>query len=79
MHNDSWFTQLSLKQRIWFFATAAAMLVIIAAGISLESSAGGPKPAMDFNTDLSIKEIAPALGVTGKALARELKLPLTVS
>jgi len=78
MQNDSWFSHLSLKQGIWLFATGAVMLAIIAAGVLLDPSRG-PKATMDFNTDMSIRDIAPQLGVTGKALARELKLPLTAS
>jgi len=78
MHNDSWFSHISLKQRIWLFAAGAGMLVIIIAGVLLDSSSE-PKATIDFNTGMSIKDIAPQLGVTGKALARELKLPLDVS
>jgi ferredoxin len=78
MRNDSWFSNISLKQRIWLFATAACMLVIIIAGVLLDSSSE-QKVTNDFNTGMSIKDIAPQLGVTGKALARELKLPIDVS
>jgi len=78
MRNNSWFSQISLKQRIWLLAAGAGMLVIIVAGVLLDSP-GRPKAPIDFNIGMSIKEIAPQLGVTGKALARELKLPLDVS
>jgi len=78
MHNDSWFSHISLKQRIWLFAAGAGMLVIMIAGVLLDSSIE-PKAIIDINTGMSIKDIAPQLGVTGKALGRELKLPLDVS
>ena len=78
MRNDSWFSNISLKQRIWLYATTAGMLIIITAGAVLDSP-GDQKATTDFNTDMSIKHIAPQLGVTGKALARELKLPIDVS
>ena len=78
MRNDSWFSNISLKQRIWLFATAVGMLVIIIVGVLVDSSSE-QKTATDFNISMSIKDIAPQLGVTGKALARELKLPIDVS
>jgi ferredoxin len=78
MRDDSWLSSISLKQRIWLFATAVGMLVIIAAGALLDSS-NEQKTTTDFNIGMSIKDIAPQLGVTGKALARELKLPIDVA
>jgi ferredoxin len=78
MINNSWFSSISLKQRIWLLSTAAGMLVIITAGILLDPQ-NEQKATSDSNTGMSIKDIAPQLGVTGKALARELKLPLDVS
>jgi len=76
--NNSWFSQISFKQRIWFFATIASMIMLIGLGIFLDSSINVRKP-INFNIDMSIKEIAPQLGVTGKSLARELELSLDVS
>jgi len=73
-----WFSQLSVKQRIWLFATAALMLAIVALGF-LMHPVSKPKKAIDFSIDMSIRQLAPKLGVTGKALARELKLSLDVS
>ena len=73
-----WFSQLSTRQRIWLFATAALMLAIVVLGF-LMNPASNPKKAANFSVDMSIRQIAPKLGVTGKALARELKLPLDVS
>ena len=73
-----WFRALSGKQRIWLFGTAVTMLAIVGFG-SLMGTAGEKKDAAAFNVDMSISEIAPSLNVTGKALARELGLPLDVS
>ena len=67
--------KLSPRQRLWFIASVAAGLLIIAFGILFEpdrpSQAGS-----EFTISMSIREIAPRLGVTGKGLARELALPL---
>ncbi|MBL7073547.1 MAG: 4Fe-4S binding protein [Candidatus Omnitrophica bacterium] len=76
--NNSWFSKISFKQRIWLFATVAVMLAIIVFGILLSSSSK-PKGSVDFNINMSIQDIAPKLGVTGKGLARELELPIDVS
>ncbi|MBW2023623.1 MAG: hypothetical protein JRI51_12400, partial [Deltaproteobacteria bacterium] len=73
-----WFSQLSVKQRISLFATAALMVAIVGLGF-LMNPASKPKKTVKFSVDMSIRQIAPKLGVTGKALARELKLPLDVS
>jgi len=78
MKTSYWFSQLSVKQRIWLFATAALMLAIVALGFLMDP-VSKPKKAIDFSIDMSIRQLAPKLGVTGKALARELKLPLDVS
>jgi Pyruvate/2-oxoacid:ferredoxin oxidoreductase delta subunit len=78
MNKYSWFTQSSFKQRLWLFATVAAMLSIIAIGVLLNPSSK-PEESILVNIDMTIRDIAPKLGVTGKALARELALPLDVS
>ena len=78
MNTSSWFSQISFKQRIWLFATVAGMLAIISVGILLSSSSKSEE-SIDFNIDMSIQDIAPKLGVTGKGLARELELPLDIS
>jgi len=75
---NSWFSQISFKQRIWLFLTLAGILAIITLGIFLDSP-GEEKAAANFNINMSIRDIAPKLGVTGKGLARELELPLDVS
>lgn len=78
MNNHSWFSQISFKQRIWLFVTVAGMFAIIVLGI-LRSPAIESKESISFNIDMSIRDIVPELGVTGKSLARELELPLDVS
>lgn len=78
MNNYSWFSQISFKQRIWLFATVVGMFAIIVLGILMDSPSK-PKKLDNFNINMSIRDIAPKLGVTGKGLARELNLPLDVS
>ena len=78
MSKRRWFSLLSTKQRVWLFGTATVMLIIIGFGI-LVNPAGEPEEVANFSVDMSIRDIAPTLNVTGKALARELRLPLDVS
>ena len=68
---------LSPRQNAWFGAVLAGMAVIIAIGIALEPDQHLPTEG-SFNTEMGIRQIAPKLGVTGRALARELGLPLQV-
>lgn len=78
MNDYSWFSQISFKQRIWLLAAVAGMVAIIVLGILMDSSSK-PEELDNFNINMSIRDIAPKLGVTGKGLARELNLPLDVS
>jgi len=73
-----WLSQFSFKQRIWLFVTVAGILAIVALGILLDLPSE-LKETTNFNINMSIQDIAPKLGVTGKGLARELELPLDVS
>ena len=75
MNTSSWFSQISFKQRIWLFSALAGILAIVAPGILLDSPSE-LKETTNFNINMSIQDIAPKLGVTGKALARELNLRL---
>jgi len=70
-----WFSRLSGRQRSWFFGTIVVALAIVGLGAAL-SPVGDAGDSVEFSTDMSIADIAPELEVTGKALARELKLPL---
>ena len=78
MNNNSWFSQISFKQRIWLFVTVAGMLAIVFLGIFWDSP-GELKGIPNVNISMPIRDIAPKLGVTGKGLARELNLQLDVS
>jgi len=78
MNTSSWFSKFSSKQRIWLFMTVVGIIVTIGLGILLTSSSKSKEP-MDFNISMSIRDIAPKLGVTGKGLARELELPIDIS
>lgn len=73
-----WFLMLSTKQRIWLFGTAAVLLVVTCLGV-LVDPAGDREDVASFSVEMSIRDIAPSLNVTGEALARELTLPLDVS
>ena len=72
-----WFSQLSTRQRMWLLGTTVVMLTIVGFGV-LADPASKPEDLPSFIVDMSIRDIAPALGVTGKALARELGLRLDV-
>ena len=73
-----WFSLLSVKQRLLLIVT----VVIIAFACSVVVVMNSSKKVTTlktFTTNMSIQDIAPKLGVTGKALARELKLNLDIS
>ncbi len=73
-----YFAQLSKTQRCWLIGT-----LVVAVGIVLLGWISEPRredvSAASLTVEMSIKEIAPKLDATGKALARELGLPLKVS
>jgi len=68
-------SKLSSKQKLLFVGSLAAAVVIVLFGIFIEPDLE-PEAEARFTVDMSMKEIAPKLGVTPKALARELALPL---
>jgi len=72
-----WFLLLSLRQRIVLFLTIVAGTAVIISGF-LTNPAPQQDRAVNFNAGMSIRQIAPRLGITGKALARELNLPVDV-
>lgn len=78
MKNYSWFSQISLKQRIWLFAAIGAMFVIIMSGILLDFSSKSKK-LYNFNINMSLRDISSKLSVTGRGLAREFGLPINIS
>ena len=67
--------QLSSGQKTWFVAALVGAVLIVAVGMLCEPSREALTDR-DFGLEMSIRQIAPKLGVTGKALARELSLPL---
>lgn len=71
----NWLKQISLKQKIWLLCTLLVSIFIITTGLIFQPQ----PPAVDlgiFNTEMTITDAAPKLGVTGKSLAKELGLPI---
>jgi ferredoxin len=60
---------------MWFIVSVVTVLSISALGILCEPQSH-TQAASQFTVNMSIREIAPKLDVTGKGLARELGLPL---
>jgi NAD-dependent dihydropyrimidine dehydrogenase PreA subunit len=73
-----WLASLSGRQRVWLLLTLVVGLVIMAVGLVRQEAAVETRPAA-VTVDMSMKQIAPRLDVTGKSLARELGLPLDIS
>ncbi len=74
---NKWFSLLSVKQRLWLILSVLIMAFIFSLVIITNSSKTNKEMLLEtFTTDMSIQDIAPKLGVTGKALARELNLEL---
>jgi ferredoxin len=71
----TYLAKLSPRQKMWFIVSVAAVLLISALGI-LNEPVGSTQAPNQFTVNMSIREIAPKLDVTGKGLARELALPL---
>jgi ferredoxin len=78
MNLHKWFSLLSRRQHVWLFGTAAAVFIIMASGMFVNPP-GAPEVEHGFSIEMSISDVASKLEVTGKALARELNLPLNVS
>jgi len=77
MHSR-YLTSLSGPQRAVLMAGICLMAVVLSVGVIQEFRL--PKKRMPaLTTDMTLRQIAPKLGVTGKALARELELPLNVN
>ncbi len=73
-----WYSKLSRNQKLWLFSGIFGMIFVVGMCFILSSNPGSAKETSGFSTSMSIREMAPKLGVTGKALARELKLSLDV-
>ena len=70
-----WFSLSSTRQRTEMVAIVLIMAIILSIGVVMNL----PKEktvSEQFTIDMSIRDIAPKLEVTGKGLARELALPL---
>jgi len=78
MNTHQWFSLLSSRQHVWLLGTVVLMVIIIGAGIVLNPPAK-PDEVVNVSVEMPIRVIAPKLNITGKALARELDLPLDVS
>ena len=70
-----WLARLSRRQRLWLALVSVIGLVIVAVGVVREK-ATVHTPPVAFTVAMTMKQIAPQFGVTGKSLARELGLPL---
>ena len=68
---------MSKRQCIWLIVGVGLILALLLTGAMQENRRPHRKPTA-FSVDMTIQQIAPQLGVTGKALARELNLPLDV-
>jgi len=75
---NKWVSLLSAMQRRLLIATVLIMVFIFII-VAVMNSSKKEVTLETFTTDMSIQNIAPKLGITGKALARELNLNLDVS
>jgi ferredoxin len=73
----SFLARLSGKQRLWLAATLVVMIVIVGVGWVLEPK-GDEIVVPSFSTDQTIRQIAPQIGTTGFAMAKELHLARNV-
>ena len=73
----TYLSRLSSRQKVWSAGALVGAILIVGAGLLRESDQPGPA-AVALSPEMSIKQIAPKLGVTGRALAREFGLPLDV-
>ncbi|HYW79049.1 MAG TPA: 4Fe-4S binding protein [Thermoguttaceae bacterium] len=67
----SFFRDLSNRQHVWLIGTVIAMIAIVVVGWSLEPKDEEIGP---FSRNLTIRQIAPQIGTTGFAIAKELRL-----
>jgi ferredoxin len=74
-HMRNFWLRFSSGQKTWLVVALVGPVLIIAVGVLCEPDRES-LAARDFAPKMSIQEIAPKLGVTGRALARELDLPL---
>ncbi len=73
----SYFARLSGGQRLWLAGTLIVMIAVMGVGWFLEPK-GDALAVPSFSTELTIRQIAPQIGTTGFAMAKELHLPRSV-
>jgi len=69
------FANLSGRQRFWLVGALVSAVALVLVG-GLRQKEPAPPLSSEFTVEMSLKQIAPRLNVTGKNLARELGLPL---
>ena len=69
------FANLSGRQRVWLVVALVSAVAVVVVG-GLRQRKADPPSLSEFTVQMSIRQIAPRLNVTGKGLARELGLPL---
>ena len=74
----SMYSDLSIRQRLWLLGAVLGAVAIVAVGV-LRRQPPPPVDPSEFTIQMSLKQVAPRLNVTGKNLARELGLPLDVA
>ncbi len=77
MVENVYLLKLSGRQKFYLAVTLAASATIVALGVVLEPK-NKPRAEHHFTVDMTIREIAPGLKVTGQALAREFGLSTDV-
>jgi ferredoxin len=70
-----WLASLSHSQLLWLALVSVIGLAIVAVGVVRQKATAQMQPVA-FTVAMTMKQIAPQLGVTGKSLAREFGLPL---
>lgn len=74
-HTDSWYASLSTRQKIWLAGTVLLMATLVAVGIVVDRSSRSTVMEA-LSVDMTIRELASRLGMTGQGLARDLDLSL---
>lgn len=69
-------SRLSRVQVIWLVGAVTAAVILCGIGVALEPRGKAEGPPL--TTAMTLRQMAPRLGTTGKALAKELKLPIEV-
>ena len=73
----SYLARLSSRQRLWLVGTLVVTVAIVTTGWILEPK-GDAVDVPSFSTNMTIRQIAPKIGTTGFAMAKEIGLPRSV-